>query len=340
MNNARHKRKWLVLAVAFALALAVQIPLLELLRRQTSDFSLPNLTPPTHKLHARFVRHKPKKKPEKAPEKIPDGMIVSVQEPKKQKIPEKTKHLAQFDVDVKKEQKSRKRARPSRTKQRGKRSVRKPSRLQSPEARSTKPTKLARTKKEEELPKARPKERPSERGDRAVPKELARGRKPSLLLPAGDEKSEFQNLQMLSAEFKTDDALLDIDDEGDSTLLKARSFRYWDFFQRVKKRVRQNWRPAEVHRQRDPTGKIYGVKDRLTVVRIVLDGDGNVVKLGVHKKSGLDHLDREAMRALRAAAPFPNPPAGLRDKFGKITFGVGFLFELSSSGYRFFWKRM
>ena len=36
----------------------------------------------------------------------------------------------------------------------------------------------------------------------------------------------------------------------------------------------------------------------------------------------------EAVRAFQAAAPFPNPPAVLRDKDGMISFNFGFYFEI------------
>jgi len=137
----------------------------------------------------------------------------------------------------------------------------------------------------------------------------------------------------------SDDALLGVDREGDTTLLNSRSFKYWDFFQRVKERVRQEWDPATVYRARDPTGSVYGQRDRLTVLAVVLDRDGKVQRIEVIRESGLPFLDEEAIRAFREAAPFLNPPKGLADEQGRIAFHFGFILDLTSSRARFFWQR-
>lgn len=340
MKATRNKGKSLVLALAILIALAAQVGFLELLRWQTIGEPHELVPPPKRNLHASFRPRPPKPKPPETKPEVPEGTIVTVPEPETPKKPEETKHLAKYDVDVQKEQKARDRDRRSEVPRPGKERVAKPSRIQSPDSLSRKETKLDREAQPQELPQARPDMKPTDRGERAVPDEMARGRKPSLLLPSADEKSAIANLQTLSAQFDSDDALLDVEEEGDTTLLKAKSFRFFDFFDRVKDRVRQHWQPAEVYRERDPTGKVYGVKDRLTILRVTLDKDGRVLKVVTHKKSGADFLDSEARRAFKAAAPFPNPPEGLLDEFGQITFGIGFLFEIGSGRPRFFWKRM
>lgn len=137
----------------------------------------------------------------------------------------------------------------------------------------------------------------------------------------------------------SDDAFLGVDREGDTTLVNSRSFKYWDFFQRVKERVRQEWDPGTAYRARDPTGTAYGARDRLTVLGVVLDADGRVQRIEVVRESGLSFLDDEAVRAFREAAPFLNPPAGLADEKGRIAFHFGFILDLTSSRSRFFWQR-
>ncbi len=137
----------------------------------------------------------------------------------------------------------------------------------------------------------------------------------------------------------SDDAFLGVDREGDTTLVNSRSFKYWDFFQRVKERVRQEWDPGTAYRARDPTGTAYGARDRLTVLGVVLDADGSVQRIEVVRESGLPFLDDEAVRAFREAAPFLNPPAGLADRKGRIAFHFGFILDLTSSRSRFFWQR-
>jgi TonB family protein len=152
-----------------------------------------------------------------------------------------------------------------------------------------------------------------------------------LLLPTvdGGGRAAARNMKGLAGGYVSDDAMLGVPDEGDTTLVNSRSFKYFDFFQRVKERVRDEWNPGDMYRARDPYGKVYGSRDRLTVLNVVLDADGRVSRLDVAKQSGLPFLDQEAMRAFREAGPFPNPPIGLADDSGRIAFHFGFLLEVS-----------
>ena len=339
MKVARTKRKPLILGVSLVLALGVQFGLLELLRHSTEGGGLYISPPKRPRVRMRLDPTKPRVQPVEKPVEL-DGQVISVPEPRRQKRPKETRHLAQYDNDVPRERKARHRSRRARAPREAGERVRKRSRVQSPESRSRAPTKLDRTPRRVTPPRARADARPTERGDRAVSRERTEGDRPSLLRPTTDERSTLHNIQMLSSEFAADDPVLDVEEEGDTPLLRSRSFRYWDFFQRVKERVRQHWRPAEVYRQRDPSGRAYGVKDRLTMLRVTLDESGRVLRIATKKKSGLDFLDKEARRAFRASGPFPNPPKGMMDEFGHITFGVGFLFEINTKRHRFFWKRM
>ena len=124
------------------------------------------------------------------------------------------------------------------------------------------------------------------------------------------------------------DALSDVDD-GAETLLNTKRFRYASFFNRVKHAVAQSWHPDDAYRMRDPSGRIYGIKARRTTVRVSLRPDGTLEGARVEKASGVDFLDDEAVSALKAAQPFPNPPQGLVDAGSKlITFRFEFNFEI------------
>src|SRR5262249_34924452 len=125
------------------------------------------------------------------------------------------------------------------------------------------------------------------------------------------------------------DYLKDVDD-GDETLLNTKRWKYWSFFSRVKRGVAQVWRPENAYRLRDPTGQIYGMKNRMTVLRLSLRPDGSLFGDPiVEKASGVDFLDDEAVSAFKTAQPFPNPPPGLVDKESNlITFRFGFYFEV------------
>lgn len=125
------------------------------------------------------------------------------------------------------------------------------------------------------------------------------------------------------------DALQDVE-EGKQTLLNSKRWRFASFFNRVKRQVAQNWHPNLVYRRRDPSGNVYGFKDRLTILRVKLSPKGELKGVHLEKASGVGFLDDEAISAFRAAQPFPNPPKGLVDKkTGLISFRFGFLFEIS-----------
>lgn len=125
------------------------------------------------------------------------------------------------------------------------------------------------------------------------------------------------------------DYLKDVD-EGAETLLNTKRWKYAGFFNRVKRAVAQNWHPDQAYRLRDPTGQIYGTKDRLTILKVSLHPNGSIRDILIEKPCGVDFLDDEAVQAFRAAEPFPNPPAGLIDQESQlITFRFGFYFEIS-----------
>ena len=133
----------------------------------------------------------------------------------------------------------------------------------------------------------------------------------------------------------SDDYLPDLPD-GDELSLNAREFKYWSYFQRVRRNLRQHWNPREKYRRRDPWGKIYGVRDRLTVLSVVLDDEGMLHDLQLVQGSGVGFLDEEAIRAFRLARSFPNPPSGLVETDGFIRFRFGFAVVHNVSGFNLF----
>jgi TonB family protein len=129
----------------------------------------------------------------------------------------------------------------------------------------------------------------------------------------------------------TQDHLKDID-EGSETALNAKKWKFASFFNRVKQQVRDHWRPAEEYRRRDPSGSIYGQKDRYTLLRVQLKPDGTLANVALETPSGVEFLDDEAIEAFKQAQPFPNPPKQLVEaNSGLIDFRFGFFFELSGS---------
>lgn len=286
-----------------------------------------------------------KPKPE-TPEELLNGQVVETARPEREQAPKNAKYLGRYDMTVAKETKAT--GRKAQGRDLGRVAIANPSSLQSPQSSSRDPTQLpqqaARATKssggpaqpavEAQLgpgigPAPQPERQAGQSGSVVV-----RGADNGLLLPSTSPGNVLRNLQALSGAPGSNDYLPDVDDEGDTNLLNTRKFRYWDYFQRVKDRVSQEWEPGRIWRERDPTGQRYGVKNRLTIVRVTLDPEGALKQLRVAKESGLEFLDDEARRAFAAASPFPNPPAGLRNDRGEIEFQFGFLFEISTQRFK------
>jgi TonB family protein len=126
------------------------------------------------------------------------------------------------------------------------------------------------------------------------------------------------------------DHLKDLD-EGEGTYLNTKEWKYASFFNRVKQSVGMHWNPSAPLRTRDPTGNIYGGRDRYTVLNVTLNERGNVKEIFVEKSSGLDFLDLEAIKSFERAQPFPNPPPGLVQNDTSVKFSFGFFLEMSGT---------
>src|SRR5713101_2391027 len=117
-------------------------------------------------------------------------------------------------------------------------------------------------------------------------------------------------------------------DEGEGTYLNTKEWKYSTFFNRVKQTVRMHWDPGSQMRQRDPTGNIYGGKDRFTLLNVTLTERGTVKDIFIEKSCGIDFLDSEAISSFQRAQPFPNPPPGLLSLDQTVRFQFGFFLEL------------
>jgi TonB family protein len=123
-------------------------------------------------------------------------------------------------------------------------------------------------------------------------------------------------------------------EEGDATRLNTRAFKFADFYRRVAEAIRSEWDPNRAWDGLDPHDRIYGRAARRVAVDIILDRAGRLVDAKVATSSGLAFFDREALRAIDAAAPFPNPPAGLVDAEGHVVLAAyGLRFEFPEHAF-------
>ncbi len=139
-----------------------------------------------------------------------------------------------------------------------------------------------------------------------------------------------ESMETSPGQHGTMDDIQDVED-GDINQLNSRRWKYASFFNRVRDQVAQHWHPEVVHAARDPDGRRYGMATRVTRLLVRLNPDGSLKQIKVDKPSDVDFLDEEAIRAMRTAQPFSNPPSGLVDpETGYIDFAFGFIFEIES----------
>jgi outer membrane biosynthesis protein TonB len=267
----------------------------------------------------------------------PVGQVVTVAPPEKEVMPEEARYASRYAVKVEKEVKA---ARPSKDQH--------------------VPRKFDREVRKEQRPapaKGRPDLADIHRTDKAGTRTSELGMEPAtegsepgqgmpavgpdgvaLIQPNLAGTDPASRYAPSSSPYASDDYIADVEETGETNLLNTVPYRYAGFFERVKRRVRQHWDPKSVYRLRDPTGELYGHKDRYTVLSVVLDNRGYILDTTISSPSGLKFLDDEALRAFSAAGPFLNPPLGLAKDDGKIRFDFGFAFLIASSRQQFFWR--
>jgi protein TonB len=109
--------------------------------------------------------------------------------------------------------------------------------------------------------------------------------------------------------------------ESERTALNTREFVFYSYFQRIRARLDQAWVP--ILRQR--LIKLYfngrqlaSDMEHTTKVKVVLNGQGEIIRVEVLSESGTHDLDEAAVSAFNEAGPFPNPPHGIAGLNGLI----------------------
>ncbi|KYG60510.1 energy transducer TonB [Bdellovibrio bacteriovorus] len=129
---------------------------------------------------------------------------------------------------------------------------------------------------------------------------------------------------------QTNDYLKDVN-VGLETVLNTREFKYYSYYNRIRKQLAQHWEG----RVRDKLSKMFKEgrapaatnQDRITKLMIVLNDKGTLVRVQVLSDSGVRDLDDAAIEAFRAAAPFPNPPKGIVEGDGTVKIRWDFVLE-------------
>ncbi|MEK6773413.1 MAG: energy transducer TonB [Bdellovibrionota bacterium] len=119
-------------------------------------------------------------------------------------------------------------------------------------------------------------------------------------------------------------------DPGLETLLNTKEFKYYTYFNRIRRQLSQYWEPkvreklSTMFRQ---GRSIASDQDKVTKLLIFLSPTGQLVKVQILSDSGVKDLDEAAIEAFRMAAPFPNPPKGIVDPDGTVKIRWDFILE-------------
>lgn len=117
---------------------------------------------------------------------------------------------------------------------------------------------------------------------------------------------------------------------GVETILSTKEFKYYTYFNRIRKQLSQHWEP----KVRDKLTKMFrqgrsiaSEQDRITKLLIILNPKGVLVNVQLVSDSGVKDLDEAAIESFRSAAPFPNPPKGIVDPDGTVKIRWDFILE-------------
>lgn len=109
-----------------------------------------------------------------------------------------------------------------------------------------------------------------------------------------------------------------------NSMLDNKAHLFSSFFGRMRRRVLEHWDVDKAVQRNDPEGRQLGGISRTTRALVQISRDGKIEKVTVERRSNVDYLDAEAIRALKAAGPFPNPPPGLFEGADSFAFLVDF----------------
>lgn len=91
---------------------------------------------------------------------------------------------------------------------------------------------------------------------------------------------------------------------SDPVSLNSRDPMYVSYFTKIKQNIEQQWEYPEVALR-------YGLQGRLAL-EFTIGGSGQLEQLRMIRSSGSQVLDEEALRAIKAAAPFPPIPSWIK----------------------------
>ena len=112
---------------------------------------------------------------------------------------------------------------------------------------------------------------------------------------------------------------------GDMTNLNTTEYRFYGFFQRIRKKLEQHWGRSlrEKAKILFKSGKPLGQREhKITALTVTINNEGQIIEVVLKSKSGVKELDDAAIESFNKAGPFPNPPKGfIKNGRAKIEWG-------------------
>lgn len=104
--------------------------------------------------------------------------------------------------------------------------------------------------------------------------------------------------------------------ESDRTALNTQEYRFYSYFQRIREQLDRAWVP--ILRQKlvayyQSGRQLASDMDHTTKILVILNAEGEIVRVQMVSESGIRDLDEAAVSAFKKAGPFPNPPRGMID---------------------------
>lgn len=144
-----------------------------------------------------------------------------------------------------------------------------------------------------------------------------------------EDSNEGGEAQAATDASRTSDYLKNVD-VSNETMLNTREFKYYTYYARIRRQLSQYWEPKvkeKLNRIFKQGRRIASDHDHITKLLIVLNDDGNLVRVQVLGESGVTDLDEAATEAFKSAAPFPNPPKGIVESDGTVKIRWDFVLE-------------
>lgn len=296
----------------------------------------PHTSKASKTLRVRMVSEITKKKKKKDPVKEENLQVVSAPKPEKEETPDEAKFVDRYQSKVKKQSVKKGKEGSPVIANRSENAPKTTAPFQK-KGKEKKANIVEKKKFIDASSKSVEGTRPQKKQDGVILNKRADTEKGNSKLSSKSLFPQLSNTQSLNplGVSGSKDYLRDVE-EGEKTLLNRKRTRYWAFFNRVKTQIQRQWNPVKEYRQRDPYGDVYGVRDRYSMINVILNSDGTIRRLYVERDSGIEFLDEEAMRAIRKGAPYHAPPEGLKDEDGNIHFKFGFFFEIGTGRVNFF----